>query len=238
MSLEIDGVWKSGVWATTVWADDVWQEGLAAPSFTGTIPTLTETTDLSTYFSYATSYSIAPAVESGWSFDTVTGVLTLDDVEGTFSGYVITGTNASGSADSNSFNVEIAADAEEDQSTGGFWFAYESEMLRRNAELKKKAKKRKKAKKIEDDLHQALALEQIKIQEEEARDIELDMLSKLVSEHRQEIEKTQNDKVIRAVNRALLQTNFSAKEALERELRTVREEEMFLIQAAQILLSQ
>ena len=88
----------------------------AAPVFTGVIPDLSydtdsgnQITDYSSYFTNATSYSIAPAVEAGWNFDTITGILTVDtSIVGSFS-YVITGTNVSGSAASNSFGVTITA---------------------------------------------------------------------------------------------------------------------------------
>ena len=89
---------------------------LAHPIFTGAIPDVTGnegdpniTTDLSGYFTGATSYSISPAVEAGWNFDTVTGILTVDtDEANTFGPYVVTGTNLSGSDDSNAFSVVIS----------------------------------------------------------------------------------------------------------------------------------
>ena len=85
------------------------------PTFAGTIPDITialgyfdTVTDISTYFTYPTSYSIAPAVETGWTFDTITGILTVNpNTAGQFIGYVVTGTNASGSVDSSNFNVTI-----------------------------------------------------------------------------------------------------------------------------------
>ena len=95
--------------------------GPVPPVFSGTIPDITGnqgdadiTTDLSVFFTGATSYSIAPALESGWNLNTVTGLLTVDtDDVGSFGPYIVTGTNASGSDDSNAFSVVIseAADA-------------------------------------------------------------------------------------------------------------------------------
>jgi hypothetical protein len=87
------------------------------PSFSGTIPNLRERQNTGSYqlaagsyFSGADSYSIAPAVEAGWSFDTNTGMLTFDtDAVGTFGTYVVTATNAQGTADSNAFSVEVYA---------------------------------------------------------------------------------------------------------------------------------
>lgn len=87
-----------------------------APIFTGTIADIsitydtgTYSYDLSTYFTSATSYSIAPTVEAGWSFNTSTAELIVDtDDINTFGPYTITGTNVGGSADSNAFNIAVA----------------------------------------------------------------------------------------------------------------------------------
>lgn len=66
--------------------------------------------DLSLFFSGATSYAIAPTVETGWSFDTNTGVLTIDtDDSNTFGPYTVTATSAGGSVDSNTFTVRVSA---------------------------------------------------------------------------------------------------------------------------------
>ena len=70
----------------------------------------THTFDFSVYFSGQTSYSIAPAVEVGWSLDTGTGILTIDtDVADTFGPYTVTATNAAGSVESNAFTVKVSA---------------------------------------------------------------------------------------------------------------------------------
>lgn len=90
--------------------------GDSAPVFQGTIQDIFQrqntgefTYDLSPYFIGADSYSISPAVETGWSFDTNTGVLVIDtDAIGNFGPYTVTATNAFGTADSNAFDVEIA----------------------------------------------------------------------------------------------------------------------------------
>jgi len=92
---------------------------LAAPVFSGTIPDISETEstgthsyDLSTYFTGATSYSISPSVEAGWTFNTSTAELVIDtDDVNSFGPYTITGTNAGGTDDSNAFGVEITVAA-------------------------------------------------------------------------------------------------------------------------------
>lgn len=89
----------------------------SAPVFSGVIPNISETQNTGThsyalgaYFSGATSYSIAPAVETGWTFDTVTGGLEIDtDATGVFGPYVVTGSNAAGDDDSNGFTVTVVA---------------------------------------------------------------------------------------------------------------------------------
>lgn len=88
----------------------------SAPTFQGTIPDIFQrqntgnhTYDLSSYFIGADTYAIAPAVESGWSFDTNTGVLVIDtDAIGAFGPYTVTASNAFGDTPSNAFDVEVA----------------------------------------------------------------------------------------------------------------------------------
>ncbi len=97
------------------------------PVFTGTIPdiSVTESTgtytyDLSTYFAGATSYSISPAIEAGWTFNTTTAELVIDtDDTNAFGPYTVTGTNTGGTAASNGFDVEVNEAARVVQ--GGGW---------------------------------------------------------------------------------------------------------------------
>jgi hypothetical protein len=66
--------------------------------------------DLSDKAAGETSYSIAPALEAGWSFNTGTGVLTIDtNAAGTFGPYTVTYTNSAGDTDSNAFHVQVLA---------------------------------------------------------------------------------------------------------------------------------
>lgn len=89
--------------------------GDVAPIFSGTIPDIvqrkdtgTYTYDLSAYFTGADSYAIAPAVETGWSFDTNTGELVIDtDAIGAFGPFTVTATNITGDTPSNAFDVEV-----------------------------------------------------------------------------------------------------------------------------------
>jgi hypothetical protein len=84
------------------------------PVFSGSLSNLDVTTnsektiDYSDYFTDATSYSISPAVESGWSFNTSTGALTILETDvARYGAYTITGTNSGGSADSNEFYIHV-----------------------------------------------------------------------------------------------------------------------------------
>lgn len=92
-------------------------KAVAPPVFAGTIADIsvnkdsgTYQYDYSSYFTGATSYSISPAVETGWSFNTSTCVLTIDtDDANIFGPYIITATNAGGTDDSNAFSVTVVA---------------------------------------------------------------------------------------------------------------------------------
>lgn len=80
------------------------------PNFSAAFNSGTHQYDLSAYFANATSYAISPAVETGWSFDTGTGLLTIDtDDEATFGPYTVTATNANGDTDSNAFTIRVSA---------------------------------------------------------------------------------------------------------------------------------
>lgn len=88
----------------------------AVPQFLGPIGnisagfnTSTHQYDMSLYFSGATSYAISPAIEAGWSFNTSSGLLTIDtDDENTFGPYTITASNASGPTAGNTFTVKVS----------------------------------------------------------------------------------------------------------------------------------
>lgn len=124
---------------------------VTAPVFSGNLSDLdisagtTKTVDYSSYFSDATSYSISPAVESGWSFNTSTGILTvLETTVSQYGSYVITGTNAGGSADSNAFYINVRA-----ASVGGNYGVrhideYKEEIRLLLAKEEKEARKEKK----------------------------------------------------------------------------------------------
>jgi len=213
---------------------------VTAPVFAGTIPDISEDfdtgthqTDLSTYFTGATSYSISPSVEAGWTFNTSTGVLTIDtDEAASFGPYTVTGTNTGGSDSSNAFNVTVT-DA---QATGGFWRAYQYQEELRKKEEEERKRLKAKAEEIQNKLDRELALELQKDESEYAKIQELERLTVLAEQHLEYIDESLSEKVNIAAKRAIKQGNFSAMEALQRELRKAREEEIFLIQATMIIL--
>lgn len=68
------------------------------------------TFDLGSHFHGASSYSISPPVEAGWSFNTSTAQLTIDtDALGAFGPFAITAFNGTGSIASNTFSVTVSA---------------------------------------------------------------------------------------------------------------------------------
>lgn len=90
----------------------------SAPTFNSQFPSVLVVDDTGSHvyqigalFSGVTEYAIDPAVEASWAFDTGTGELTIDtdtSDAGNYGPYVVTGTNAAGSAASNTFQVTIA----------------------------------------------------------------------------------------------------------------------------------
>jgi len=220
-------------------------KALAPPVFSGTIPDVSysfdsgnQITDYSTYFTGATSYSISPVVETGWGFDTITGILTVDtDDSNTFGPYTITGTNLSGSDSSNAFSITVNAAIAEIVGGGGWAYAYEDEILKRKAKRKELDELEEKAKKIQDKLDRELALELKKELEDQERVNELNRLAKLAQKHETDVIQL-GDRVEIAYNRAILSYNYSAMEALERTIRQAKEEEEWLIQITMELINE
>lgn len=115
--------WQPPGWQADGWQPAGWQpegEGETPPEPTAPVlesdlPDIvalldsgTHEYDLSQYFSGADSYAISPSVEAGWSFDTNTGVLTIDtDDEDAFGPFTVTATNEIGSTESNAFSVTV-----------------------------------------------------------------------------------------------------------------------------------
>lgn len=121
--------------------------------------------------------------------------------------------------------------------TGGWGFFNAFDVERRRAlSLRKKRKELlDRAENIEDTLDRALAIEIQKQESEDDRQAELRRLGNLAQAHREHVtEELYGDRVVTALSRAIAQGNYSALEALEREMIRVKEEEEFLLTAARI----
>lgn len=216
----------------------------SAPVFSGTIEDISLEVDsgstdydFSTYFISAASYSISPSVEAGWSFNTSTGVLTvLPGTVGVFGDYVVTGTNGVGSDDSNSFSVTVTA-LPDDDATGGFWYDYDLEYRKREDERKERERLLEEAKQIQDRIDRELALEFRKQDAEQSRIKELQRLTKLADKQQRFLKENLSELVFKSAERAIRQGNYSAMESFERQIRLAREEELFLIEALEIVLN-
>lgn len=223
--------------------------GLAsAPIFTGSIPDKTETQNTGThayqlgvYFSLANSYSIAPPVQPGWSFDTTTAELDITTaVLGAFGPFTITATNAAGSTPSNAFNVTVIAApvvATDEQSSGGWIFGYDAEIARRRRRKQEREELEQETEEIEAPVDREIAQF---LREQEAKDErreELERIRELARTHASEV-RDYGEKVSKALDRALEKATFSAAEALERELERARTDEDLAMLIMQIVLQE
>jgi hypothetical protein len=133
--------------------------------------------------------------------------------------------------------LETVAVAEPEQSaTGGFWFAFDQEMVRRDRERKKRQRLEEEAEKIQDKLDRELVIELRKAADERDRLDDLRKLSLLAEKHKKTIANNLSERVMLSLERALAKGNYSALEAFEREIKRAREEEEFLMSAVKFLL--
>ena len=145
-----------------------------------------------------------------------------------------------GGSTSNAFGVEVteAPEVEEsDSPSGGWWFAYDYECNARNRKKYKLAALKAKADQIQDDIDRELAKELIAQEEENERINDLRRLSRLAAQHREELQQSVGQKALLAADNAMIKGTYSAMEQLERELAKSREEELFLMRAASIILN-
>lgn len=122
-----------------------------------------------------------------------------------------------------------------DAFSGGFLHAYELEQSRRRKKRREQEELEEDAQALKDQLDREIALLLRKQEAEDERRAELDRLQRLVRDHsRNALELSDRAKI--AYLRALTQANFSAMEALDRELQRQLEEEE--ITALMILLNE
>jgi hypothetical protein len=118
---------------------------------------------------------------------------------------------------------------------GGFLYAYELEQSRRRKKRREQEDLEEDAEALKDQMDREIALLLRKQEAEDERRAELDRLQRLVRDHsRNALELSDRAKI--AYVRALTQANFSAMEALDRELQRMLEEEE--ITALMILLNE
>ncbi len=135
--------------------------------------------------------------------------------------------------------IQVGEVEEEDQPSGGyFWVRYEQEQFRKEEERRFREKAKRKAKRLKDKLDRELALAERKIEDDDARKVELARINRLVASNKQTIIDLGNPVIIKAMNESLEKQTFSTMERLERELGRIYEEEQFLLMATQILVNQ
>lgn len=218
------------------------------PVFSGPIPDISRTQDtgthqydLSAYFTGADTYAIDPAVETGWSFDTNTGVLEIDtDALGSFGPFTVTATNANGDTPSNAFSVAVVAAQVESDVSGGwatFLNTYERQIQRRREEARKRQELEEETERIPDPVDRSIA--QL-LREQEALDAKrADLRSTLdLARANADIEAARrySDRVAAALEAALKTETAKALARLEKELRKASEEEEALLLAVMLTL--
>ena len=131
---------------------------------------------------------------------------------------------------------ESAPESAEDTTPGTWWYAYDREASYRKSSRKKQKSRDVKAEQVKDALDRKIAQE-LRAQERQAeRFAELRRLSLLAAQHEIALQQELSQDALLAVQRAIKEGTFSALEKMEREIAKSREEELFLLQAASIIL--
>jgi hypothetical protein len=124
------------------------------------------------------------------------------------------------------------------QPTGGWLFLndYDAEIRRRHRRKKELEELEAESEQIQNELDRAIALE---LRKQEALDEKRDNLSRLsglLAAADLDAARQYSERVATAYARAITQGNFSAMEALDRELQRAREEEEFMMSSLMLLL--
>lgn len=119
--------------------------------------------------------------------------------------------------------------------SGGFWYAYEQHRARSARSKREQEEDEEDARQLQDKVDREIALLLQKAQAEGERKAELNRLQQLVKAH-SNAQLQLSDRAKIAYVRALTQANFSAMEALDRELQRQLDEEE--ITALMILLNE
>jgi hypothetical protein len=127
----------------------------------------------------------------------------------------------------------------QDQPSGGWGFLndFDLERRRRRAIARKRKELEEETEQIQDELDRAIAPELRKQEAIDEKRDSLNRLKELAKKHADiEAARQYSERVATAFARALAQGNFSAMEALDRELQRARDEEDFMVQAFMLLL--
>ena len=130
-----------------------------------------------------------------------------------------------------------------DEDAGGRFWAHLARFEQKQARARQKAKRRKakklkKAEQIADELERQLAIVELQVVEQEARESDLARMAELVEANKPAIIAIGSERLTFVMDQALKKQTFSALERLERTLTQTREEEDFIMMAAQILVNQ
>jgi hypothetical protein len=123
---------------------------------------------------------------------------------------------------------EAPAPPPQSEASGGFWYDYDIEQSRRRRKKREQEEREAEARELKDKVDAEIALLLARQEAEAERQAELDRLQRLVKAHSgAQLELSDRAKI--AYVRALTQANFSAMEALDRELQRQIEEEDFAV---------
>jgi hypothetical protein len=210
-----DDLFAAGLWATT--------EPVEVPDVVGETQAAGTATLEAALFAVSVTYEYSDSVPEG-EIISQAPVGGVEASEGSTVGIVVSG------------GVRPAEDAQ--QGGGGFGFAnlYEIELQRRRRRKKEREEIEEATEQIADETDRQIA--QL-LRTQEAKDEkrkELQRLAEIVRQNADiEAARQYGEKVAKAYERALMQGNFSALEALDRELKKVREEEEALLLQAFML---
>lgn len=135
--------------------------------------------------------------------------------------------------------VSLGPEPEDDTATGGWLFLnqYEAELKRRRARDRRLRELEEETERIEDRVDREIA-QLLRVQEakDEKRE-DFDRLARLAKANADiEAARQYSERVATAFARAITKGNYSALEALDRELRRAREEEEFMVSALLLML--
>ena len=134
--------------------------------------------------------------------------------------------------------VVIVGGVVQEQPTGGWIRGYERELARRRIAKLKQIRREEETEEIQDKIDREIAELIVAQEAKDEHRQELERLSALLKSNKDaESIRQYGERVMKAYERALLQGNFSALEAFDREISRAREEEEFLLLSILFLLN-